>query len=85
MLGLDGLYLLSVTASTDFTWLTTLISTLGFPIICCIACFFVIMKMNEQHKEEVEKFTEALNKNTVALTGLVQSIDALQNMILKGE
>ena len=41
---------------------TALISSVGFPIVCCLACFWYIKKMNEEHKADtqtlVEKFTE---------------------------
>lgn len=48
----------------------SLISTVGFPICCCIALFYYMTKQREEHKEEVEKMTEALNNNTIALKKL---------------
>lgn len=52
------------------TEITQLISTLGFPIVCCIALFWKMNKQDENHKEEMSKMTDALNNNTVALTKL---------------
>lgn len=61
----------------DFTTITGLIGSLGFPIIMCIMLFNWIQKMNEQHKEEMTKVTEALNNNTLALTVLATKIDSI--------
>lgn len=54
----------------NVTEITQLISTLGFPIVCCIALFWKMNKQDENHKEEMSKMTDALNNNTVALTKL---------------
>lgn len=51
-----------------------LIQKLGFPIACVIALFWQNTKLNEQHKEEMEKITTALNNNTLALTELKDKI-----------
>lgn len=48
--------------------ITSLISTVGFPIVCCIALFWRMMKADDQHKQEMDKLSEALNNNTIALT-----------------
>lgn len=44
------------------------ISSVGFPIACTAAMFWMFNKIEDRHKEEVDKLTEALNNNTVALT-----------------
>lgn len=51
-----------------------LIQTLGFPIAVAIALFWQNTKMQDQHKEEMMKMTEALNNNTLALTELKDKI-----------
>ncbi len=51
-----------------------IIQTLGFPIACVIALFWQNNKLQEQHKEESQKMTEALNNNTLALTELKNKI-----------
>lgn len=51
-----------------------IIQTLGFPIAVAIALFWQNMKMQDQHKEEMAKLTEALNNNTIALTELKDKI-----------
>lgn len=51
----------------DITVLTQLIGSLGFPIACVIAMFYMWNKEREDHKAEMQKMTEALNNNTLAL------------------
>lgn len=52
------------------TVITTAISTVGFPIAVCLILLWYIYKLSEMHKEETKEFTEALNKNTLALQKL---------------
>ena len=54
----------------DVNALIQLVSSLGFPIVCCGALFWKMVKTDEQHKEEMDRVTEALNNNTIALTKL---------------
>ena len=55
--------------------LSTLISTLGFPIAMCLIMCYYINKINDAHKEETDKFAEALNNNTVVLQKLCDKLD----------
>lgn len=43
------------------------IKELGFPIACVVALFWQNNKMADQHKQETEALTAALNNNTTAL------------------
>ena len=52
----------------------TLISTMGFPIVCCGACFWYINKSGEQHKAEIDKLAEAINNNTMVMQQLVSHL-----------
>lgn len=63
-----------------------IISTVGFPIACCIAMgyFFKYItdkdrdernEMSLQHREEMKEITEALNNNTLAVQKLCERID----------
>ena len=54
----------------DIGAVQSLIANLGFPIACVIAMFWMLNKESENHKEEMQKVTEALNNNTLALTEL---------------
>ena len=58
----------------DTNVVVQLISSLGFPIACCIAMFWQNNRMNESHKEEVTKLNEAINNNTIALNHLIDKI-----------
>ena len=54
----------------DIQAISTLIGSLGFPIAACIACFSMLNKEREEHKNEMAKVTEAINNNTLALEAL---------------
>lgn len=65
--------------------ISTLITTVGFPIVVCIAAGFALKYMydtmmkrldeeSRRHHEEMEKVTEALNNNTQALTVLTERL-----------
>ena len=52
-----------------------LVSTLGFPIVMCAALFWWVTKTDASHKAEIDKMSEALNNNTLALTRLIEKLD----------
>lgn len=54
--------------------LITAISTVGFPIVMCGALFWKMDKQDKEHKEEMNKSTEAINNNTVVLQKLMQML-----------
>lgn len=56
--------------------LSTLISTLGFPVGMCLIMCYYINKINDAHKEETSKFADALNNNTVVLQKLCDKLDS---------
>ena len=56
--------------------LSALISTLGFPIGMCLIMCYYINKINDAHKEESDKFAEALNNNTIVLQKLCDKLDS---------
>lgn len=51
------------------------ISTVGFPIAMCILLLWYVKNQSETHKEESKMFTEALNKNTLALQKLCDKLE----------
>lgn len=59
----------------DVNALIQLIGSLGFPIVACVALFWRMVKSDEQHKEEMNKMSEALNNNTSALVKLTEKIE----------
>lgn len=54
--------------------IVSLIRDLGFPIAVAIALFWKNNKDQEQHRDEMEKVTTAINNNTLALTELKDKI-----------
>ena len=60
--------------------LATLISTLGFPVAMCLIMCYYINKINDAHKEETDKFAEALNNNTLVLQKLCDKLDSEVNV-----
>lgn len=58
----------------DFQNLPTLISTLGFPIVCVGACFWYIYKQDMRHDGEVDKMRTALENNTLVIQKLIDTI-----------
>lgn len=59
----------------DVNSLIQLVGSLGFPIVVCGALFWRMVKSDEQHKEEMNKISEALNNNTSALVKLTERLD----------
>lgn len=70
----------------DANVITTLIGSVGFPIVACIGMGWYVKyqtdqnnneveSMRREHKEEVQKMTEAINNNTVAMQKLVDKIE----------
>lgn len=54
----------------DVGEITSIISTIGFPIVCCLACFWKINDQDNKHKEEMNTVTKAIENNTLALQHL---------------
>lgn len=52
----------------DVSMMTQLIGSLGFPIACVIAMFYMWNKEREDHKTELDQLRTALENNTLALT-----------------
>lgn len=53
------------------------ISSVGFPIVACIALFWNGHRQEERHLEESNKMNEAINNNTLALVKLTEKINYL--------
>lgn len=58
----------------DVNTITQLIGSLGFPVICCGALFWRMIKSDEKHQQEMDKMSDALNNNTLALTRLTEKL-----------
>lgn len=62
----------------DVTQITTLITTVGFPIVACIYMAKYMTAESEAHAKEMNGMKDALNANTVALQELKQLISDLK-------
>lgn len=71
--------------------IASLITTVGFPIVSCLGLAWYVKwqtennnkevrEMRQEHQDEINKVTEALNNNTVALQKLCDKFD---NMVCK--
>lgn len=69
----------------DINAVTTLITSVGFPIVMCGAMSWYVkyisdkhaeevQRLNKQHNEEMKQVTEALNNNTLALQKLCDKL-----------
>nr|UWF92278.1 MAG: YvrJ protein family protein [Bacteriophage sp.] len=56
--------------SMDISVIMQAITTVGFPIVMCLCLAWYCMKLNDSHKAETDKFTTALNDNTLILQKL---------------
>lgn len=59
----------------DVNALTNLISTVGYPIVIGFVLMYYIKYQADQHKEEIEKISEALNNNTRATERLITKLE----------
>lgn len=53
------------------------VSTIGFPIACCIGLFWYLNAERESHKEESAALAKALNDNTL----VIQELKTMLKMI----
>lgn len=61
--------------NVDANAIIQIVGSLGFPIVMCGALFWRQVKSDEQHKEEMDKLSEALNNNTQAIIKLSDNLD----------
>lgn len=70
----------------DISGVMQAISTVGFPIACCLGMGWYVKyitdknreevdRLNEQHRAEIAEVTTAINNNTVALTKLCERLE----------
>lgn len=59
----------------DANTIIQIVGSLGFPVVMCGALFWRQVKSDEQHNEEMNKLSEALNNNTQAIIKLSDKLD----------
>lgn len=60
--------------------IVSVISSVGFPITMTLILLWYIYDSNNKHKEEIDKMSEALNNNTVAITKLLDKLGGGNNV-----
>ena len=63
----------------DATTITQLIGSLGFPIVCCGALFWYMIKEKDAHKEEMEELRKSVESNTQAINRLCEHLGGKNN------
>lgn len=58
----------------DISNVTEFINGVGFPIACVVAMFWMQNREREQHRQEAEKFAEAINNNTQVMTRILEKL-----------
>lgn len=59
--------------------IVTAISTVGFPIVCTLILLYLLVKENEQHKDEMSSIKDTIQNNTIVLSELKQLLNDLLN------
>lgn len=52
----------------------TFIGSLGFPVVCCLIQFYVILKMNKTHNETLSELKRTIDNNTRSIIDLTDSL-----------
>lgn len=52
----------------------TFIGSLGFPVVCCLIQFYVILKMNKSHDETLAELKRTIDNNTRSIIDLTDSL-----------
>lgn len=71
----------------DANTLITMIGSLGFPIVACVAMGWFFARVNDNyrndikelqstHREEVKAMTDAINNNTLVIQKLIDEMEA---------
>lgn len=62
----------------DVDVFTSLLSSVGFPITCCIALFWYVNTLQSTHREEMCKLADSIDKNTEILHELSMLIKTMK-------
>ena len=65
--------------------ISSLITTLGFPIVCVIACAYfityIIKEEREENKKREEKYLETINKFSIVLEKVNDNLSAINKRL----
>lgn len=57
----------------EVNWME-LISSVGFPIVCCVYLIYNQNKMNDRHTQEVDKLRQSLDNNTKVMNKILRRL-----------
>lgn len=60
----------------DINSLSTIISTVGFPVVVCLILLSYIYKKQEKTDDTIAKLTETINNNTAVIRQLIDKLGA---------
>lgn len=63
----------------DVATITSLISSLGFPVVVCIALGWYIVYRDRQTIAEMQSLKETIENNTLVIQKLTDNIDCLKS------
>lgn len=63
----------------DVNMVMQLVGSLGFPIVCCGALFWYLVKEKDAHKEEMQELRKSVEANTTAINTLCQHLGGGKN------
>lgn len=63
----------------DVNSITTLISSVGFPIFVSLVLFYYIYKMQEKTNDTIKSLTEAINNNTNIVNNLISHMNDVRS------
>ena len=66
-----------ILSATTLSEVSTIITTLGFPIAVCLILFYYIYQQQKLHKEEVDGLKEEISQLCMKLQTLTDKIDEL--------
>ena len=56
------------------TTITNIVSNVGFPIACVAVMFYQMEQERKSHKEESDKWIEAINNNTKVMEKVLEKV-----------
>ena len=66
-----------ILSATTLSEVSTIITTLGFPIAVCLILFYYIYQQQKLHKEEVDGLKEEISQLCMKLQTLTDKIEEL--------
>lgn len=60
------------------TAISSAVANLGFPIVAVGAMFWMMNKQDDERRQESEKWAEAINNNTLAITRLCDRLGGMK-------